>query len=90
MDLTIRDATAADLPAIVDIYNQSVPGGWSTAGCRQFVENLEPWDESGLIGRLSACCDPRSRFTTSPQKSNDRPWHLLACDGRSSCYSRPA
>ncbi len=31
MDLTIRDATAADLPAIVDIYNQSIPGGWSTA-----------------------------------------------------------
>ena len=27
----IRDATAADLPAIVDIYNQSIPAGWSTA-----------------------------------------------------------
>ncbi len=31
MDLRIRDATEADLPAIVDIYNQSIPGGWSTA-----------------------------------------------------------
>ena len=31
MDITIRDATEADLPAIVDIYNQSIPGGWSTA-----------------------------------------------------------
>jgi phosphinothricin acetyltransferase len=31
MDLRIRDATAADLPAIVDIYNQSIPAGWSTA-----------------------------------------------------------
>jgi phosphinothricin acetyltransferase len=31
VDLRIRDATAADLPAIVDIYNQSIPGGWSTA-----------------------------------------------------------
>jgi phosphinothricin acetyltransferase len=29
--LTLRDATAADLPAIVDIYNQSIAGGWSTA-----------------------------------------------------------
>jgi phosphinothricin acetyltransferase len=34
MDLLIRDATVADLPAIVDIYNQSIPGGWSTADTR--------------------------------------------------------
>ena len=27
----IRDATEADLPAIVEIYNQSIPGGTSTA-----------------------------------------------------------
>ena len=31
MDLHIRGATEADLPAIVDIYNQSIPAGWSTA-----------------------------------------------------------
>ena len=31
MNLTVRDATEADLPAIVDVYNQSIPGGWSTA-----------------------------------------------------------
>src|SRR5437016_6804238 len=31
VDLCIRDATEADLPAIVDIYNQSIPAGWSTA-----------------------------------------------------------
>ena len=30
VEMTIRDAQA-DLPAIVDIYNQSIPGGWSTA-----------------------------------------------------------
>src|SRR5262249_1349388 len=29
--MRIRDATEADLPTIVDIYNQSIPGGWSTA-----------------------------------------------------------
>jgi len=29
--MNIRDATEADLAAIVDIYNQSIPGGWSTA-----------------------------------------------------------
>jgi phosphinothricin acetyltransferase len=34
VDLRIRDATAADLPAIVDIYNQSIPGCWSTADTR--------------------------------------------------------
>jgi phosphinothricin acetyltransferase len=31
MDIHIRDAIEADLPAIVDIYNQSIPGAWSTA-----------------------------------------------------------
>jgi len=31
LDMQVRDATEADLPAIVDIYNQSIPGGWSTA-----------------------------------------------------------
>ena len=29
--LSVRDATDADLPAVVAIYNQSIPGGWSTA-----------------------------------------------------------
>ena len=31
MDMLIRDAIEADLQAIVDIYNQSIPAGWSTA-----------------------------------------------------------
>ena len=31
MNLNIRLATEADLAEIVDIYNQSIPGGWSTA-----------------------------------------------------------
>src|SRR5262245_5826189 len=31
MDLIIRDATEADVPAIVDSYNQSIPAGGSTA-----------------------------------------------------------
>ncbi len=31
MDIVIRNATELDLPIIVDIYNQSIPGGWSTA-----------------------------------------------------------
>jgi len=34
VELNIRLATEADLPAIVDIYNQSIPGGWSTADTR--------------------------------------------------------
>lgn len=34
MDLQIRNATEADLPAIVEIYNQSIPAGWSTADTR--------------------------------------------------------
>ena len=31
MGFRIRDAIEADLPAIVDIGNQSIPAGWSTA-----------------------------------------------------------
>ena len=31
MEFQVRDATEADVPAIVDIYNQSIPGAWSTA-----------------------------------------------------------
>ena len=34
MKLHIRNAAEADLPAIVDIYNQSIPAGWSTADTR--------------------------------------------------------
>jgi phosphinothricin acetyltransferase len=34
LNLLIRIATEADLPAIVDIYNQSIPAGWSTADTR--------------------------------------------------------
>jgi L-amino acid N-acyltransferase YncA len=43
MDLQIRHATIADLPAIVDVYNQSIPGGWSTADTRPLAaeERLE-------------------------------------------------
>jgi phosphinothricin acetyltransferase len=31
VDLLTRDATEADLPAIVEIDSQSIPVGWSTA-----------------------------------------------------------
>lgn len=34
VELQIRIATEADLPAIVEIYNQSIPAGWSTADTR--------------------------------------------------------
>ena len=44
MDLTIREASTADLPAIVDIYNQSIPGGWSTADTQPIqVEDRVEW-----------------------------------------------
>ncbi|MFN6133799.1 MAG: GNAT family N-acetyltransferase [Synechococcaceae cyanobacterium] len=33
-ELLIREAREADLPAIVEIYNASIPGGWSTADTR--------------------------------------------------------
>jgi len=42
--LHIREATEADLPAIVDIYNQSIPAGRSTADTRPItVEERIDW-----------------------------------------------
>jgi len=43
MAYVIRHATESDLPAIVDIYNQSIPGGWSTADTKPVTvaERLE-------------------------------------------------
>lgn len=41
---TTRDATLDDLPAIVDIYNQSIPAGTATADTRPItVESRRPW-----------------------------------------------
>lgn len=43
-DLTIRDATEADWPAVVDIYNQAIPAGRATADTRPVtVADRLPW-----------------------------------------------
>ncbi|SIN75839.1 phosphinothricin acetyltransferase [Singulisphaera sp. GP187] len=40
----IRDATQADLPTIVEIYNQSIPAGWSTADTKPItVDDRLEW-----------------------------------------------
>lgn len=40
----VRDAVDADLPRIVEIYNESIPGGWSTADTRPVtVESRLEW-----------------------------------------------
>jgi L-amino acid N-acyltransferase YncA len=40
----VRHAAFDDLPAIVDIYNQSIPGGWSTADTAPVsVESRVEW-----------------------------------------------
>ncbi len=44
MHLNVRDAIETDLPAIVDIYNQSIPDGWSTADTKPItVEERVDW-----------------------------------------------
>ena len=44
MDVDVRIATEADLPAIVDIYNQSIPAGWSTADTKPItVDERMEW-----------------------------------------------
>jgi phosphinothricin acetyltransferase len=67
--MTIRDATEADLAAIVQIYNAAIPGGMSTADTtpvslesrrtwfREHNPELRPlWvtlDDATVVGRLS-------------------------------------
>jgi L-amino acid N-acyltransferase YncA len=42
--ISVRDATLADLPAIIEIYNQSIPSGRSTADTRPIrVEDRRTW-----------------------------------------------
>ena len=42
--MTIRDATEEDLPAIVGIYNESIPGGMATADLEEItVESRREW-----------------------------------------------
>lgn len=44
MPLVIRDADMADLPAIIDIYNSSIPARLATADTDPVsVESREPW-----------------------------------------------
>jgi L-amino acid N-acyltransferase YncA len=44
VNIHIRNAAEADLPIIVDIYNQSIPGGWSTADTKLIrVEDRVEW-----------------------------------------------
>lgn len=44
--MTIRDATKADLPAIVAIYNESIPGGKATADLEPVtVSSRKEWFE---------------------------------------------
>ena len=44
MVMIIRDATEADLPAIVGIYNESIPGGVATADLKSItVESRREW-----------------------------------------------
>lgn len=42
--IAVRDATEADLPAIVEIYNQSIPAGRATADTRPItVDSRRAW-----------------------------------------------
>ncbi len=42
--MTIRDATENDLASIVEIYNESIPAGWSTADtCPIYVKDRLDW-----------------------------------------------
>lgn len=66
MDILIRLAIETDLPSIVGIYNESIPGGWSTADTkpltvtdriewfRRFDPNKRPIWVAEMAGRIVA------------------------------------
>lgn len=44
MEFTLRDATEKDLPAIIEIYNESIPSGTATADTRPVsVDDRREW-----------------------------------------------
>jgi phosphinothricin acetyltransferase len=52
MSLLIRDAAVADLAAIVDVYNFSIPGRMATADTDPVsVESREPWFQEHSAAR---------------------------------------
>jgi phosphinothricin acetyltransferase len=52
MNIHVRNATEADLPVIVDIYNQSIPAGWSTADTKPLqVKDRVEWFRKFVPGR---------------------------------------
>jgi L-amino acid N-acyltransferase YncA len=79
MDIVVRDAIEADLAAIVDIYNQSIPGGWSTADTKPIaVADRVEWFKSH---------DPKRR----PMWVAESDGQVIAWIGLSSFYhDRPA
>ncbi len=76
--MKIRDATEADLPAIVAIYNESIPGGMVTADLESVtVESRRAWFEefdpdrrpcwvAEEDGEVMACVYLRSFYASRP------------------------
>ncbi|MDB2673579.1 GNAT family N-acetyltransferase [Akkermansiaceae bacterium] len=76
--MTVRDATEADLPAIVAIYNESIPGGKATADLvpvtveerrdwfREFDSDRRPCWVAEDGGKVIACVYLRSFYAGRP------------------------
>ena len=76
--MTVRDATEADLPALVAIYNESIPGGKATADLfpvtvesrvswfREFDPNCRPCWVAEEEGRVVGCVYLRSFYAGRP------------------------
>ena len=78
--MTIRDATEADLPAIIAIYNESIPGGRATADLKPIlVEDRLEWFRK---------FDPAKRPIWVAEEENGE---IMGCVYLSSFYAgRPA
>jgi len=77
-EIVVRIATEADLPSIVDIYNQSIPGGWSTADTkpvtvaerlewfRKFTPDKRPIWVAEIAGQIAAWISLSSFYAGRP------------------------
>ncbi|MEX2043799.1 MAG: N-acetyltransferase family protein [Opitutus sp.] len=83
-EFILRDASEADLPAIVEIYNAIIPGRMVTADLDPItVEERRPWFQHAMAGRRPVSVVTDAKGGVVAWQSFDRFFPRAAYDGTS-------